>query len=484
MPETTLIGPDGKEYTVTHPEGATEQEIIAYTRQKVASGEIQADAPERPGTGVTDIIDATPEPLRMLANLPGSAMDLYNDTVMSPMQDPMGTMKGIGQLAGGTLQKFQDAAEEHLGPVAGFSPLTMAMDKAGMDYRAAPEAVMGRLADRYGSGKKAVETLQEDPAGVLADLSVLTPLGAKSRVSTANKLRSAAEDMYGSAAKFPKTLTEAENQRMVRTALDAGVRPTASGVRGLQEAVDKQAAVVNQILERAETMGGKIPLAEVLRPLLDLRRERGASLAGGRDASAAVTQFIRDRIEDARRQGKTELSVKELQQLKLDLYDQINWNAKRQIDEVPVLEDARKTYAGAARSNIERLAPEVSAENRKLGDMLELQPHLERASRRIEDRDLVGLPEIIGGAGSVAAAGAGGGLPSIIPLAVGVANNPRVMSRLAMAVDKLGRATVSRKIDQFMRENPNASAAAIAAYVESMVEDEDPRGALYQEEAM
>lgn len=47
MPTTTVVGPDGKEYDVTHPKGASKNEIIAYAKQMSSAQKEQKPAEER-----------------------------------------------------------------------------------------------------------------------------------------------------------------------------------------------------------------------------------------------------------------------------------------------------------------------------------------------------------------------------------------------------------------------------------------------------
>jgi len=490
MPETVVTGPDGKEYTVTHPEGATQDQIIAYARQQVASGALQADAPapeaapEPAQPSVRGVIEATPAPLRALANLPGSAQDLYQNTVLAPLEDPLGTLGAVGKLGLGSLQKFQDWAGDTLGPVAGFSPITWAADKMGVDYRAAPEAFAEALDERYGSGERAYNTLLEDPAGVLADVGGLAvPALARARTTTApaiNKVtRPAAENLMEGSAKFSTVIPKAQRKRMVGTMLDEGITPSSRGVDKLSDLVGEQGRIVDELLAEAQTRGS-VPLGEVLRPVAGLRSTRGTSLAGGSAADDAVTQFIRDRIVDARRQGKTALTAEDLQRLKRDLYDQINWNARRQVDEVPVLEEARKTMARGAKEQIERLAPGVKDANEQFGRLLELQAPLERAASRIENRQFIGMGDYLGGGAGLAAGALGS--PALGAAVFGISElltNPRLAPATARVLNRLGRPEASRRVNAFMEANPNATTAAIAAYLDSLLEGE---GALAMEE--
>jgi hypothetical protein len=91
-----------------------------------------------------------------LANVPSSAAQFASDTIQ-PIIHPIETAENIGKIGKGVLQK--------LGIMS------------GTDSEQYANAVGKFLVDRYGSGAAIKKTLNEDPVGVLADVSTVLSAG-------------------------------------------------------------------------------------------------------------------------------------------------------------------------------------------------------------------------------------------------------------------------------------------------------------------
>lgn len=144
MPQFKVQAPDGKVITVEGPEGATEEQAIAFA-QKQAGAE-----PAGRSLGGALVEGAT--------NIPDSAMNFAGDiaqTVMHPW-DTAVSVKNLGQ---GVMEK--------LGIMS------------GKDHEQYADAVGQMLKDRYGSWENIKKTLATDPVGMMADVStVLTGGGS------------------------------------------------------------------------------------------------------------------------------------------------------------------------------------------------------------------------------------------------------------------------------------------------------------------
>jgi hypothetical protein len=122
------------------------------------------------------------------------------------------------------------------------------------------------------------------------------------------------------------------------------------------------------------------------------------------------------------------LTPQELQSLKLDAYEKINWDAKRMTGS-PVREDTYKAIARGAKDSIEDLVPGVGPTNKQLGPLYELQPHLQRSANRIGNRNVVSLNAPLNiGAGSTI----GGPLGTAVGAGVSILEIPQVKARLAL----------------------------------------------------
>jgi hypothetical protein len=119
--------------------------------------------------------------------------------------------------------------------------------------------------------------------------------------------------------------------------------------------------------------------------------------------------------------------------LKVDTYNKIAWDAKR-LRGSPIKEDAYKAIARGAKESLEQMAPEVSDVNRQLGELYELQPHLQRAAGRIGNRNIMPLTGMLNPA---AGAAVGGPLGAAIGAGTSIFELPRVKARTAIGLENL-----------------------------------------------
>jgi hypothetical protein len=414
----------------------------------------------------------------MVSNIPSSAAGVAGD-FYNAITNPIDTAAGLGQAVLGGLQHAREALPEAL---AGAAPralsgparklgqtlqntapfaLPAAASALGHDFRPQGSAVADFYADRYGGVDNALNTLEQDPVGAGLDAMGLLGTAAPRTAARINPITRGlgggmerlAESTMSSATKLPKTLTSRESSQMIRGMLDQGVNPSPRGVAKLEKIIDMQGRKVDDMIAIAK-QGDPVPVRQVLDHLDELRAERGGSLVDGGESLQAIDDIAIGIELNAQRLGKTTLDAKDLQKLKRDLYNTIAWNAKRQTAEVPVAEDTRKAVARGARREIERMVPEIAGANRRLGDNLELKPHLERASRRIEDRDLFGMGDAIA-AGTGGAVGYMTGSPILGSAIWGMQslfNNPKISPNVAQGLWRAGGAL----------NTPSGNAASVA----------------------
>jgi hypothetical protein len=134
--------------------------------------------------------------------VPSSAYNLLKNTV-DPFLHPIETVKNVGRLGLGTAEKL------------GISPTT--------GHEQYPEAVGQFFKDRYGGWDNFKKTLQEDPVGVVGDLSVLLTAGG----SAVERL----PGVIGEAGEAMRTVGEVSNPLNVGTsALKAAPKAAAAAV--------------------------------------------------------------------------------------------------------------------------------------------------------------------------------------------------------------------------------------------------------------
>jgi hypothetical protein len=168
MPRFNVNAPDGSVIPVDAPEGATEQDAIAFAAStyKPKAQPVQSGIPNaRKEYALSEV------PSQAISNIPASAKrfagGLY-EAVTSPLQ----TAKGVLDIGAGALQKALPES------VVNFVNQFEGNPAAAARAVEAANAVGGLFKDRYGSYEGIKRTLAEDPVGAAADLSTLLTGGS------------------------------------------------------------------------------------------------------------------------------------------------------------------------------------------------------------------------------------------------------------------------------------------------------------------
>lgn len=384
-------------------------------------------------------------------NIPGSIAGIAGDA-WSAITNPVDTAKGIGAVAQGVGNKLGRNVAE----------LVHGQEMEPMPERSedAANAVGAALKNRYGGVDNIKRTIMEDPAGVALDLSGVGAFGAKvlqspkyaSAMAAANPLtvtgkmsnqvaktaipKSKAADWYQSAAKFSTTLDPKKRQKMIQTALDEGVLPTPSGMRKISSRIDVLDAEIESMIAQSTNAGKEIPVKAIFRHLNDLRSTKGGVRLGADSDLAAIDRIAGEFHRSLK--GRKTVTPEELQFFKKEAYKDINWDAKRMTG-APIKEDTYKAMARGAREAIEGVVPEIAEKNADMGALLELQPHLQRSTNRIENLNRIGLgaPIRTGAGGMVGDAMGAPGLGMGIGAIASFIDNPAFKARAAIIMNRI-----------------------------------------------
>jgi hypothetical protein len=385
-----------------------------------------------------------------IKNLPGSIVE-EGKNVIGAITQPIETAKGIGNLALGVAEKAIPG-----GPY----PQEKYADALG-DY----------YANRYGSKDAFLKELQNNPASVLSDLSMfitggasgaakvasLSKVGAKAapalekvaQVGTAidplnlaanttmygaSKVipTSVAPRLYESAAKWSTTLSPAERAAITETALKNQIPLSYEGLGKVQSKLGDLGDKMDNLIINATDQNIKIPASTVLTSLKDVKKQ-----SGGFKIEAA--QDIKE-INDIEKQFKaylkknkiTSVTPQQLQEFKTDAYKRIDFGRSPEKPSI-AKEDAYKAMAASARKALENLMPELKAINKEYGSLSELQPNLQKAVGRIENRDLMGL----GATAKTGAGGALGGIPgALVGFGQSLLDSPKIKGKAALELYK------------------------------------------------
>jgi hypothetical protein len=376
----------------------------------------------------------------MAKNLPGSMVDLTVD-MAQPFLHPVDTASAFASIIRGGISK-----------VAGWDdPDEAVVDAVGQYY-----------VERYGGLDEALTTLQDDPAGFLADLSMtggaLAKVGQSSKLANLSRavdpanmlLNTGAQavkmatspktplSLYESAAKIPRNTRRPQWKidRQMTTALEENIMPSARGLDKLNDTVEGLDAKVTSLIERANVSGKTVPKNSLFRYLSQTRDDFGGAtnLNAARDLRA-IDNVVSEYNQFLNEQGITRLNPVELQDLKQRTYKQIDFDRSQQKSN-DAADAARKAIARAAKEDIEQLIPQgrIRDLNAREGRLLDLKPSLEQAASRIERRDLIGI-----GMPMKAMAGSqmGGPTGGLLGWASGVADAPKPKAAMGIGLHNL-----------------------------------------------
>jgi len=371
--------------------------------------------------------------------------------VIGAITQPIDTIKGIGNLALGVAEKAIPG-----GPY----PEEKYADAMG-EY----------FGNKYGSKDAFLTELQNNPASILSDLSMFVTGGASgaAKVASLSKLgakaapalekvaqfgtaidplnlaanttmygaskvipKTVAPMMYESAAKFPTTLSPAERARITETALQNQIPLNYEGLGKVQSKLSELGDKMDTLITNATDQNIKIPATKVLESLKDVKKKSG----GFKIEAAQDIKEINDiekQFNTYLKQNKiTSVTPQQLQDFKSDAYKRIDFGRAPTKPSI-AKEDAYRAMADVAKTSLEGFMPELKSINTQYGALKELQPNLQRAVGRIENRDLLGL----GATAKTGAGGALGGIPgALVGFGQSLLDNPKIKGRAALELYK------------------------------------------------
>lgn len=316
MPRFNVNAPDGSIIPVDAPEGATEQDAIAFAAATWKPKAVESGVPgPRKGYALSEV------PGQAVANLPASAKR-FATGVYEAVTSPLQTVKGALDIGAGALQKMlPDSAVNFINQFEGNpAAATRAVEAAN--------AVGGLFKDRYGSYEGLKRTLAEDPVGAAADLSTLLTGGS---MATARMAPSVSKGLQtASVATNPLSVITKPAQAVL--AAKESVLPSAlskekelNAVRDatLQAAQQEGYAVTPGSVSPtgkniiAERMAGKTHLEQLASVQNQAVTDKLARRAAGLPENAALTSEAMQDIRKAE-YAKGYEPVKKLGQIKTD----------------------------------------------------------------------------------------------------------------------------------------------------------------------
>ena len=384
-----------------------------------------------------------------IKNLPGSTVKEAKNLI-GAITEPLQTLKGLGNIAVGAVQKAIPETQKE-------------------------EVYFDRFKDyykqKYGSKDQFLQTLQNDPAEVLSDASMFVTGGATGAAKLAKASQvgakaapalervaqvgtaidplnlgintaaygaskaiptSIAPMMYESAAKWSTTLSPQERAAITETALQNQIPLNYAGLGKVQSKLGELGDKMDTLIINATDKNIKIPATKVLESLKDVKKTSGGFKIEAAQDIKEISN-IEQQFKTYLKQNKiTSVTPQQLQEFKTDAYKRIDFGRAPEKPSI-AKEEAYRAMAGSARESLEGFMPELGAINTQYGRLRELQPNLQRAVGRIENRDLMGL----GATAKTGAGGALGGIPgALLGFGQSLLDNPKIKGRAALELYK------------------------------------------------
>jgi len=262
------------------------------------------------------------------------------------------------------------------------------------------------------------------------DPANLAVSGISKAVTNLPKIKDAPSALYKSAAKIPKRF---DQDAVTKTALDKGILPTDAGIAQGKNILSDLNSQIDGLITDSVNSGQKINRQALYQHIGEVKSELGGVHFDAPKNIEIIDNKINAFEAHMKSIGKENLTAREVQKFKTDIYKSVNWKAK-QGTASEAGEMTRKAMAKGAKDELEKLMPEIKDINLEMGDMLELMDAIDAPAARIANRDLLGLglpAKVIAGGSAAGEVGAAGGF------LLGIADSPTIKAGLAIGLNKI-----------------------------------------------
>jgi plasmid stability protein len=223
---------------------------------------------------------------------------------------------------------------------------------------------------------------------------------------------------------------------MVETGLQEGIPVSAAGLEKLSGLVDD---LNQQISGKIQAAGPKrqISPGQAVQNTRDLESRFQNQVNPTADLDAISTSR-EDFLNQLRPQGVPggairNLTAEQAQAMKQGTYAQLKTRAYGELKSATV--EAQKALARGLKEELAAQFPEIDALNAREGQLLQLEPAIEKAVQRIANHQLIGIGTPIAG-GAVGMVTGSRPLAAVTGMMKAVLDNPVVKSRLAIRISK------------------------------------------------
>jgi hypothetical protein len=187
-------------------------------------------------------------------------------------------------------------------------------------------------------------------------------------------------------------------ERAVQTGFKNEITPDAIGKQRTQATIADLQGQVDNIVDGLTAQGNLTPAESFTKKALENLRGKAFYSSEREGAIQAINKVGKEVVEkSAKKQPLYEFTPRDLQNLKQQFYDEINWERTNQIVQAngQFSEGARKAIAHQAMVTLEKMNPEIGALNKKTGAYIDLQKAIEYSISRYDNLNVGGLQAMI-----------------------------------------------------------------------------------------
>lgn len=391
-----------------------------------------------------------------ISNIPSSAVE-FGKSLATPIIHPVETAKGLGTLAaewpqavtGQEAPSWQALGDYFKQRYGGFENLKQTIAKDPVGFAAELSTLLGgagaaaKMAGEAGNvsklatAGKALEKASDITNPVNAAMTaVKAPLAAVGKVSPSQTI----ERLYESGLKPSTTLSEKIRSKRIQTAISEGIPVSKSG---LQKSKGLIQDLNDEIKSRiADYSNSTIERDKILAPVEDLKQTYQQGKALPSEAVNEVQKVI-DEFKTSQPEqipiGKVQIFKQDLNKTLDDFYKKINRGETLKPNEWA---ETRAALADGMRQQITDILPELKNLNQREGSLIELNKSLRQAVNRIDNKNILSLLSSTYATAGAVLGGAKGAAMGLISNYI--INNPKVSSRLAIALYKGKKASLAQ----------------------------------------
>jgi hypothetical protein len=300
---------------------------------------------------------------------------------------------------------------------------------AGLGYAGGRQAA--NLLEEY-AGQRKPPTLGQAAWQAVADVPVGMAIESGGQIvgkaagAVTPYLQKGAAKMYQSALKPLTTLSEREVGKRVSTGLQEGI-PVSKG--GLEKSKDAIGTLNKEITTRIKNLQGSTVSREAsLQPVKDYYAQVPSKNITPTQEQEIIARYIKD-VKDVQPE---DIPIQQAQVFKQTLNKELdeyyNRLSRGQVAPQDVLMKTKAAMADGLRKEISEIAPEVQILNQREASLIQFNKSLDRAVKRINNREIIPLAvQMASGQGSAAA---------LKSLAVKIIDQPYMKSQLSFLLYK------------------------------------------------